>query len=61
VAAATRLYARLSGTKTVAGNSLPPPFLNRMLRRVFEAESSMIRFIRFPFGVSIFAVLRCRG
>jgi len=61
VAAATRLFARLSGTKTVAGNSLPPPFINRMLRRVFEAESSMIQAVRLPFGVSIFAVLRCRG
>jgi SAM-dependent methyltransferase len=61
LAAATRLYARLSGTKTVAGNSLPPPFLNRMLRRVFEAESGMIRAVRFPFGVSILAVLRSRG
>lgn len=61
VAAATRLYARLSGTKTVAGNSLPPPFINGLLRRLFAAESRMIQAIRFPFGVSIFAILRVRG
>ncbi|MBK5969024.1 MULTISPECIES: class I SAM-dependent methyltransferase [Thiorhodovibrio] len=41
--------------------SLPPPWLNSLLMRIFAAEAAIIPRWFFPFGVSVLAVLRHPG
>jgi SAM-dependent methyltransferase len=57
--AVARLLDRRRGK--AAGSPLPPPALNRLLRRLFGAERFFLQRRDFPFGVSLLAVLRLPG
>ncbi|WP_092131112.1 bifunctional 2-polyprenyl-6-hydroxyphenol methylase/3-demethylubiquinol 3-O-methyltransferase UbiG [Polaromonas sp. YR568] len=37
---------------------LPPSFINYTLKKIFGAEKYFLRFLNFPFGVSLLAVVR---
>lgn len=36
--------------------SMPPPFINSILRIVMKTENFLLRFIRFPIGSSVYAI-----
>lgn len=50
-----RLLSRLSGQRLAADN-MPHPYVNRLLRTVFEFESRMLGRIRLPIGLSLYAI-----
>ena len=53
--AGVRLVHRLLGIET-ADDSMPAPWLNRALRRIFGSERHAIGRLSLPFGVSLAAV-----
>lgn len=52
-----RLKDRLSGNLFASGTRIPPPFLNALLRQVFQAERLLLGSFNLPFGVSLLAIL----
>lgn len=58
-AAAVRVWEKTlgRGKKYEEANRIPPAPLNALLRTMFAAERVPLRFLDFPFGLSLFAVL----
>jgi SAM-dependent methyltransferase len=48
----------LSGLRIRSENEINYPFINFLLKAIFSLEPSILRFISFPFGVSIFCIAR---
>jgi SAM-dependent methyltransferase len=48
----------IPGGESGADEALPPGWLNGMLERLFASERHVLRYARFPFGVSLLAVAR---
>jgi SAM-dependent methyltransferase len=57
LAAVIRFKDRLLGTPTTSGRDVPSGPVNWLLRQTFSAERFLLRFVRLPFGVSLFAIL----
>jgi len=53
-----RLLMRLTGFRPASENNITVGFLNGVLGRIFGAEASLLRYMKFPFGVSIVCVAR---
>jgi SAM-dependent methyltransferase len=53
-----RLFMRATGLKPESENNLTVGFLNGVLGRLLGSESLPLRFLNFPFGVSIICVVR---
>jgi SAM-dependent methyltransferase len=53
-----RLLMRATGLRPVSENNINVPALNGILGRLFGAESSLLRRMNFPFGVSAICVAR---
>lgn len=53
-----RLLMRATGFRPASENNLTIGALNGVLGKVFGAESSFLRYLNFPFGVSIICVAR---
>ena len=60
VIATLRIFDRLTGGRLIGKNSagngelaLPSPTVNRLLESIFASESTLLRIMRLPFGVSI--------
>jgi hypothetical protein len=43
---------RLTGIKAATENNINVPALNGLLGRLFGAESTILRYLNLPFGVS---------
>ena len=54
-----RLLMRVTGCRPASENNITVGFLNGVLGSIFGAEATMLRHMRFPFGVSIICVARC--
>lgn len=54
-----RLLRRWRG---IRGHDLvrPPASVNALLARIFTLEASLLRWVNFPFGVSVLLIARCR-
>ncbi len=52
-----RLAAGFLHSTSVAGLSVPPAPVNAILRMLFASERFFLRFLRFPFGLSLIAVV----
>jgi SAM-dependent methyltransferase len=50
----------IPGGEAGADEALPPGWLNGMLERLFASERHVLRYARFPFGVSLLAVARTK-
>jgi SAM-dependent methyltransferase len=53
-----RLLMRATGLRPESENNLTIGFLNGLLGKLFGAESLALRYVNFPFGVSIICVAR---
>ena len=53
-----RVLMRITGYKPASENNLTIGALNGMLGKLFSAETSFLRYLNFPFGVSIVCVAR---
>jgi SAM-dependent methyltransferase len=53
-----RQFMRLTGIRTETENSIGISSLNGLFSKIFGAESSFLRFMNFPFGVSAVCVAR---
>lgn len=53
-----RLLMRVTGFRPASENNLTIGFLNRVLGKIFGAESLLLRYLNFPFGVSIICAAR---
>jgi SAM-dependent methyltransferase len=53
-----RVLMRVTGFRPESENNITIGFLNGLLGRVFGAESLALRYLNFPFGVSIICVAR---
>jgi SAM-dependent methyltransferase len=53
-----RLLMRMTGFRPASENNITVGFLNGVLGRIFGAEASLLRYMKFPFGVSIVCVAR---
>jgi SAM-dependent methyltransferase len=53
-----RLLIRATGFRPASENNLTIGFLNRPLGKILGAESLALRYLNFPFGVSIICVAR---
>lgn len=53
-----RLWIKIRNyrVKVTSENELHPPFINGFLGKIFSAEHRFLRFMNFPFGVSLFCV-----
>lgn len=58
--ALVRLASKLSFGPSKTDMALPAPWINRMLERIFASERHVVSWGGFPFGTSIFAVLRTK-
>lgn len=60
VVLAGRLVIRLRGQteQDVSENEMHPKWSNGILKRIFAAERPLLRYINFPFGVSLLCVAR---
>jgi SAM-dependent methyltransferase len=59
VIAGIRLFARvLPKRRTGADMTMPSPFINRTLNRIFTSEEHLIGKFRLPFGLSLLAVIQ---
>jgi SAM-dependent methyltransferase len=54
--AAIRLAKAAARIRGGDDETLPPPALNRLLRRLFAAEKSILKAVDLPFGVSILLI-----
>lgn len=55
-----RKLMRLTGIKTATENSINVPALNGVLGKILGAESTILRYINLPFGVSGLCVARVK-
>jgi SAM-dependent methyltransferase len=55
-----RLFMRVSGLRPESENNITIGFLNGMMGKLFGAESALLNYLSFPFGVSIICVARRR-
>ncbi len=53
-----RLLMRLTGYRPASENNLTVGFLNGVLGSIFGVEAPLLRYLNFPFGVSIICVAR---
>jgi SAM-dependent methyltransferase len=53
-----RLFMRATGLRPESENNITIGFLNGVLGRLFAAERGPLRYLNFPFGVSIICVAR---
>ena len=53
-----RLLMRVTGFRPASENNITVGFLNGVLGSIFGAEASLLRYLNFPFGVSIVCVAR---
>ncbi len=53
-----RLLMRVTGFRPASENNITVGFLNGVLGRIFGAEAWPLRYMKFPFGVSIVCVAR---
>jgi SAM-dependent methyltransferase len=53
-----RLLMRMTGFRPASENNITVGFLNGVLGCIFGAEASLLRHMKFPFGVSIVCVAR---
>ncbi len=53
-----RLFMRASGLRPESENNITIGFLNGLMGKLFGAESAWLRYLSFPFGVSIICVAR---
>jgi SAM-dependent methyltransferase len=53
-----RLFMRATGLRPESENNIPVGFLNGFLGKLLGAESTPLRYLNFPFGVSIICVAR---
>jgi SAM-dependent methyltransferase len=60
IIAAVRLGQKLTGNKGTSGEALPSPVVNRCLEAIFASEKGPLKFINYPFGVSIMLQARAR-
>ena len=51
---------RLTGIKTATENSINIPALNGVLGAILGAESTVLRYLNLPFGVSGLCVARVK-
>lgn len=58
LAAAVRLKDKLLGSAKISGTAIPSAPVNRLLQHLFGAERFFLRYLNFPFGVSLLCVLR---
>jgi len=56
-----RLFMRASGLRPESENNITIGFLNGLMGKLFGAESALLRYLSFPFGVSIICVARKSG
>lgn len=56
--ASARLLKRLIPTSSPPDDTLPPPAVNVVLRRIFQSETPLIRWVSMPFGVSILMIAK---
>ena len=56
-----RLFMRASGLRPESENNITIGFLNGLMGKLFGAESALLRYLSFPFGVSIICVARKTG
>lgn len=54
----TRRIIRLLKFRIESENKMNHPFINVLLKTIFSLEPYLLRYISFPFGVSIFCVAR---
>jgi SAM-dependent methyltransferase len=47
-----------SGLRIRSENEINYPFINFLLKAIFSLEPSILRFVSFPFGVSIFCIAK---
>lgn len=57
LAVLARFASTATGRKGLAGNDLPPRWINGFFRRIFASEACVLKHASLPFGVSIVAVL----
>jgi hypothetical protein len=53
-----RLLMRLTGYRPASENNLTVGFMNGILGSIFGLEAPLLRYLSFPFGVSIVCVAR---
>ena len=53
-----RLFMRATGLRPASENNITIGFLNGVLGKLFGAERGLLRYVNFPFGVSIICVAR---
>lgn len=53
-----RLFMRLTGLRPASENNITIGALNGLLGRIFGAESSILRLVNLPFGVSALCIAR---
>jgi SAM-dependent methyltransferase len=55
-----RLFDRLMQKKNSSGSTVPSPFINRFLMRIFASERHLLVRYSFPFGLSLLAIAQSR-
>ena len=58
VAYMRRTIARLTGAGEASDMELPPNWVNRILRVIFESEKYLLPWMKFPFGLSLICVAK---
>jgi len=53
-----RRITHVLGLKISSENEINSPLLNSLLERIFSLEPYLLKYFRFPFGVSIFCIAR---
>ncbi len=53
-----RRITHVLGLKIRSENEINSPLLNSLLERIFSLEPYLLKYFRFPFGVSIFCIAR---
>lgn len=56
LAAAIRLWEKLTKNTDVVGQKTPSSLINAILTAVFRSERHLLKFINLPFGISILAI-----
>lgn len=61
LAAVERIADRLRSGRDTAVLSMPPAFLNKTLLSIFASERHLLRFVSYPFGLSVMAIATVRN
>jgi len=56
-----RRLIRLFGLKIESENKINFPLLNSLLKAIFSLEPPILKYVSFPFGVSILCIARKKG